>query len=182
MLFEKGLWEWYDCQVTSRIIFEIIHRRFDSIQASDTNALWQWWNPHTSILTCFRYKRNYPTFVFTTRKQIWASVSATWVHRPYSVVCHVADEADGLQVRRLAANVLNKQSETRGDPPAWVLSEGITSSCFIKLALWEMLHSVIRAIKSREMRRAASIERVGGGGFVRKTFMDETGDLGVMGR
>jgi hypothetical protein len=45
-----------------------------------------------------------------------------------------------------------------------------------------MLHSVIRAIKSREMRRAASIERVGGGGFVRKTFMDETGDLGMMGR
>jgi hypothetical protein len=38
----------------------------------------------------------------------------------------VADGGEGLQIRRVAANILNKQSRTndRGGPPAWGLGGG----------------------------------------------------------
>ncbi|KAJ4430951.1 hypothetical protein ANN_19544 [Periplaneta americana] len=41
----------------------------------------------------------------------------------------VADRGDGLQIWRVAANILNKQSWTadKGGPPAWGLGEGLTT-------------------------------------------------------
>jgi hypothetical protein len=41
----------------------------------------------------------------------------------------VANGGDGLQIWRVAANILNKQSRTadRGDPPAWGLSGGLAT-------------------------------------------------------
>jgi hypothetical protein len=41
----------------------------------------------------------------------------------------VADEGDGLQIWRVAANILNKQWRTadRGGPPAWGLGGGLTT-------------------------------------------------------
>jgi hypothetical protein len=38
----------------------------------------------------------------------------------------VADGGDGLQIWRVAANILNKQP-TRGGPPAWGLGVGLTT-------------------------------------------------------
>jgi hypothetical protein len=42
----------------------------------------------------------------------------------------VADGGDGLQIWRLPANILNKQSRTayRGGPPAWGLSVRLINS------------------------------------------------------
>ena len=41
----------------------------------------------------------------------------------------VADRGDGLQIWRIAANMLNRQSRTvvRGGPPAWGLVERLTT-------------------------------------------------------
>jgi len=41
----------------------------------------------------------------------------------------VTDGEDGLQIRWLPANILNKQSwqPRRGGPPAWWLGEGLTT-------------------------------------------------------
>jgi hypothetical protein len=42
----------------------------------------------------------------------------------------VADGEDGLQIWRVAANILNKQSRTAdkgGGPPAWELGVGLTT-------------------------------------------------------
>jgi hypothetical protein len=41
----------------------------------------------------------------------------------------VADGGDGLQIWRVAANILNKQSRIaeRGVPPAWVFGIGLTT-------------------------------------------------------
>jgi hypothetical protein len=50
------------------------------------------------------------------------------------VPCHhgmartqVADGGEALQFWRAAANILNKQSRTRGGPPAWWLGVGLTT-------------------------------------------------------
>jgi len=50
-----------------------------------------------------------------------------------TIPCHhgmarpqVADGGTALPVWRVAGNILNKQSRTRGDPPAWGLDEVLT--------------------------------------------------------
>jgi hypothetical protein len=42
----------------------------------------------------------------------------------------VADGGDGLQIWRVAANILNKQSRTadKGGPPAWGVERGANNS------------------------------------------------------
>jgi hypothetical protein len=49
----------------------------------------------------------------------------------------VADVGDGLQIWRVAANVLNKQLRTadRGGPPAWELGVGQTTPHHKKISL-----------------------------------------------
>jgi hypothetical protein len=39
----------------------------------------------------------------------------------------VADGGDALHFSRAVANILNKQSRTRGGPPAWGLGVGLTT-------------------------------------------------------
>jgi hypothetical protein len=62
------------------------------------------------------------------------------------VTCHhgmarpqVADGGEGLQIWRVAANILNKQSRqpTRDGPPAWGLSVGLTTPHRKKRACYE---------------------------------------------
>jgi hypothetical protein len=52
----------------------------------------------------------------------------------------VADGEDSLQIWRVAANTLNKQSRTaeRGGTPAWGLGEGL--QLILKYICYEMLH------------------------------------------
>jgi hypothetical protein len=49
---------------------------------------------------------------------------------------------NGLRIWRVAANTLNKQSRepTRGDPPAWVLGEVLTTPHRKKLPRYEAYH------------------------------------------
>jgi hypothetical protein len=57
-------------------------------------------------------------------------------HRDVSCL-GVADGGDGLQIRRAAVNILNKQSRT-GDkfsPPDWVMGEGLTTFPTLKYQL-----------------------------------------------
>jgi len=56
----------------------------------------------------------------------------------------VADGGDGLQVWRVAASVLNKQSQTiaRG-VPSWGLGERLTASHCKKPSRYEVLHRIL---------------------------------------
>jgi hypothetical protein len=48
-----------------------------------------------------------------------------WVHCHHGMARpRVADRGDGLQIWRVAANILNKQWPTVGGPPAWGLGGG----------------------------------------------------------
>jgi hypothetical protein len=47
----------------------------------------------------------------------------------------VLDGGDGLQIWRVAANILNKQPLTRDGPPAWGLGVGLTTPCHKKIRL-----------------------------------------------
>jgi glycine cleavage system aminomethyltransferase T len=53
----------------------------------------------------------------------------------------VKDGADSLQIWKVAANILNKQSQpTRGGPPAWRLGKELTTPHHTKLACYGMLY------------------------------------------
>jgi hypothetical protein len=69
------------------------------------------------------------------------------------VPCHhgmarpqVADGGDGLQVWRVAANILNKQSRKveKGGPPAWGLGVGLAN-------LLSLLRKITRSLASRKI-------------------------------
>jgi hypothetical protein len=57
---------------------------------------------------------------------------------------HVADGGEGLQIWRVAANILNKQSLTvdKGWPPAWYLGAGLTTLPLKNLACYKMFQNI----------------------------------------
>jgi hypothetical protein len=67
-----------------------------------------------------------------------------WIHCHHGMArLRVADREDGLQIWRVAANILNKQSLTVGGPPAWELGGGLTTlPCKTQYLLRNTTHSL----------------------------------------
>jgi hypothetical protein len=57
----------------------------------------------------------------------------------------LADEGEGLQIWRVAVNILNKQLQTadKGCPPAWRLGRGLTTPHRKKETRYEMLQRAL---------------------------------------
>jgi hypothetical protein len=75
----------------------------------------------------------------------------------------VADEEEGLQIWRVAANILNKQSRIadKGWPSSLEIGRGLTTPHHKKVARYEMLQRASELIKARRMRWAGHVARMG---------------------
>jgi hypothetical protein len=77
----------------------------------------------TNLNIIFAFMHNYPSGLLRGHVK--------WVPCHHSMACpQAADGGCGLQIWRVAANILNKQLQTadRGGPPAWGLGRGLTTS------------------------------------------------------